>query len=160
MTMEGYSDLASIGTMLLTTPNSQPRVLTKTTTFTGASGLGLHGTGTTIATLAGGQVEIIRISGRVTTNLTGASGTLTLGVTGSLALFIGSTVATTLLTTAANWVSSTATAGGLVYPALCKDVLINASVIMQSADGAADVTGGVMEINIIWRPATPGATLT
>ncbi len=134
------------------------RSLTKTTTFTGASTLGLHGTGTTIATLAGGQVEIIRISGRATTNLTG-TGTLSLGVTGTLALFIGTTTATGLITTAANWVSTTPTAGGLVYPALCKDVLINASVILQSNDGANDVTGGVLEINIIWRPATPGATL-
>ncbi len=136
------------------------RPFTKTTTFTGASGLGLHGTGTTIATIAGGQVEIARISGRVTTNLTGASGTLSLGVTGSLALFIATTVGTALLTTAANWVSATPTAGGLVYPAACKDVLINAAnIILQSNDGAADVTGGVLEINIIWRPITPGATL-
>lgn len=142
-------------------PNLNPgALLTKTVTFTGASGLGLHATGTTIATISGGMVEIIRIGGRVTTNLTGASGTLSLGVTGSLALFIGTTTATTMLTSAAIWVSTTATAAGIAFPAATSGIAIITNVILQSNDGAADVTGGVLEIDILWRAITPGATLS
>ena len=136
-----------------------PRVASKTITFTGASTLGLHGTATTCFTVTG-LILVEFIGGRVTTNLEGATATLTLGVTSATTLFIGTTTATDLLTTAANWVSTTPTAGGLALPAAMQAIATNANVLCSSTHVSADVTAGVLEINMIWRPLTPGATVT
>ena len=139
--------------------SSAPTFLsTKQVTFTGASGLGQSGTTTTWFTVAGGLVVIDEISGRVVTNCTGASSTQSLGVVGQVALFIAATVMTTLVTTAAIWMSTTPTAGGLLKPAITQGTVINANIISTVA--VADTTGGVIEINVRWHPLTPGATLT
>lgn len=135
-----------------------PRVTSTTVTFTGASGLGLHGTSTTIFTVTG-AVLIEYIAGRVTTNLTGASATVTLGTTNKTTVFIGTTTATGLVTTAENWVSTTPTQGAIAVPTACQNTVVSENVILSSTHASADVTGGVIEINAIWRPLTPGATL-
>ena len=138
--------------------NGISRSASKTVTFTGGSGLGLSGTNTAWFTVTGGLVLIERISGRVTTSLTVAAGaTATLGVTGSTALFIAATLGSALLTSAEIWMSTTPTAAGLAAPAACKDIVIDANVL--SAIATNDITGGVIEMNVIWRPLTPGAVL-
>lgn len=150
MTMQGFP-AESFGVGL--------RPARKTITFTGLTGLGLHGTATTCFTVTGGLVLVQFIAGRATTNLTGATATLTLGVTGQTTIFIGTTTATGLVTTAAIWMSATPTAGGLAVPTASQATAVNADVICSSTHASADVTGGVLEINVLWRPLTPGATL-
>ncbi len=140
-------------------PNAAPRFAQSTVTFTGASGLGLHGTATTLFTVAGGAVLVRYLVGRCTTNCTGATATLTLGITGSASLFIGTTTATGLVTTAELFISATPTAAGLALPAAMKDIVIDANVILSSTHVSADVTAGVLVFDIIWEPITLGATL-
>ncbi len=136
------------------------KTATKTVTWTGASGLGANATTTSIFTVAGGLVVIEEVSGRVTTNHTVSNvlATLKLGVVGSDALFIPLTVGNTLLTTAPIWMSTTATAGGLLKPAPTVNTVVAANVI-TTVGGTGDITGGVMELNCKWHALTPGATL-
>ncbi len=143
----------------ITDPNAGPRFAQFTVTFTGASGLGLHGTNTTAFTVSGGFVLIRWIAGRVTTNLAGATATLTLGVTGSAAGFIGTTTATGLLTTAEIWMSATPTANLLAVPAANKDIVIDQNILIASTHVSADITSGVLVIECVWEPLTAGATL-
>jgi hypothetical protein len=134
------------------------RSITKTTTFTGASGLGLHGTGTNLFVVTG-LINCVFIGGRATVNCTG-TGTLSLGVTGSLAKFIGTTTATNLVTTTEIWVSTTPTANALAFPAAVTNIALgDTTVIMQSNDAANDVTAGAVEITMLWQPLTPSATV-
>lgn len=136
-----------------------PRISSKTITFTGASGLGLHATNTVWFTQAGGLVLVRYIAGRCTTDLAGAGGTLTLGVVGQTGLFIAATTATTLLSaTAELWVSTTATLGGIVETAADVNEIINANIV-SAMHATNDITGGVLELNVMWMPLTPGATL-
>ena len=135
------------------------RVATKTITFTGASGLGLHGTATTCFTITGGVVVVQYICGRVTTNLTGASATLTLGTTQQTTRFIGTTTATGLVTTAELWLSTTPTAGSLAIPAADVNIATDENIICSSTHATEDVASGVLEIDVRWMPLTPGATL-
>lgn len=137
---------------------SQPRLATKTVTFTGASTLGLSGTSTTWFTVAGGLVLIEDIAGRVTTSLTVSAGaTITLGVAGSTSLFIGATAGSALLTSAEIWASTTPTAAGIALPATDKAIVIDANIV--SAVAVNNITAGVIELNVSWHPLTPGATL-
>ncbi len=136
-----------------------PRIASKVITFTGASGLGLHGTATTVFTVTG-LVLVEFISGRATTNLTGATATLTLGTTNKTTVFIGTTTATGLVTTAALWASTTPTQGALALPAAMVNTVIEENVICSSTHVSADVASGVLRIEMIWRPLTPGATVT
>ncbi len=134
------------------------RTNSKSVTFTGASGLGLHGTGTNLFVVTG-LVALAYIGGHPTVNLTG-TGTLSLGITGSLAKFIGTTTATNLVTTTTVWVSTTPTAGALAFPAAVLNIAVaDTTIIVQSNDGANDVTAGTLDINVIWYPLSPGATL-
>ena len=141
------------------TPGSGlPRVASNTITFTGASALGLHGTATTSFTVTG-MILVEFIGGRVTTNLAGASATLTLGTTNQTTKFIGTTTATGLVTTAELWLSTTPTQGSLALPAAMLNIGVDENIICSSTHASADVTSGVLEINMIWRPLTPGATV-
>jgi hypothetical protein len=134
------------------------RVATKTVTFTGASTLGLAGTNTTWFTVTGGLVVVQYLAGRVTTNTAvGGAATITLGITGSTALFIGATTASGLVTTAEIWESTTPTANGIAAAAALKDIIIDQNII--SAVAAFNITAGVIEMNCVWRPLTPGAVL-
>lgn len=168
MTMQGFMDVNSAanaviavapGTAANTFGGAQPRLARTTVTFDGTSGKGLHGTNTTWFTVTGGLVRVIAIAGRVTTNVTGASSTATLGVTGSTSLFIGATTGTALLTSAEIWVSTTPTTAGLALPGAVQNIVIDAN-ILSAMHATNDITGGVIEMNCIWSPITPGATLT
>jgi hypothetical protein len=139
---------------------TETKIASKTVTFTGASGLGLHATATTCFTIAGGLVVIDEITGRVTTNCTGATATVTLGVTGSTSLFIGTTTATDLVTTTPVWATTTPTAGGIALAAADKGIVIAGNVLLSSTHASADVASGVVEINVRWHALTPGATLS
>ena len=133
---------------------------TKTVTFTGASGLGLNGTTTSLFTVAGGLVRIVSISARPTTNTTVSNvlATLSVGPVGNVAMLIPAFAANLLVTTTPVVVSAVPTAGGLAIPAAAKDSAVAASII-ATAGGTGDVTGGVVEFNVEWQPLTPGATL-
>ena len=153
-------DVLSNNTTAGTLGTGISRLATKTITFTGADSLGLHGTATTCFTITGGVVVIEYICGRVTTNLAGASATITLGTTQQTTKFIGTTTATTLVTTAELWLSTTATAGSLAFPAADVNIAVDENIILSSTHASADVTSGVLEIDVRWLPLTPTATLT
>lgn len=123
--------------------------VTKSITFTGAANLGAVGA-VPLFTVTG-SVEIIRIYGIATVDLTEAAptATLALGVTGATTLFIGATTATTL-DTGKVWVSTTPTAGGLAIPAACKDIAIAANIIGTVA--AQAVNGGTLLVSVHYRP--------
>ncbi len=153
MTLDAVFDVGSI----------LGKTVSKTVTWTGASGLGLNGTTTTWFTVSGGLVVIEEISGRVTTDHTvsNALATIKLGAVGSDALFIALTVAlnvTGLLTATPIWMSTTPTAGGLLKPAITQNTIISGNII-TTIGGTGNITGGVLEINTKWHPLTPGATL-
>ena len=135
------------------------RSATKTITFTGASGLGLHGTATTCFTVTG-LIVVRYIGGRVTTSLAGATATLTLGTTNQTTKFIGTTTATGLTTTANIWVSTTPTQGSIAFPAAMIEIAVLENIICSSTHVSADITSGVLEIDMLWMPLTPGATVT
>lgn len=141
----------------------QTNPASKTITWTGASGLGANGTTTTFFTVTGGLVAIYAIAGRVTTNHTvsNALATISMGVTGQTALFVPLTVVlnvTGLLTATPIWVSTTPTAGGILLPSITQNNVIAANII-ATIGGTGNVTGGVLEMNVLWQPVTPGAQL-
>lgn len=141
----------------------QSNPATKTITWTGASGLGANGTTTTLFTVTGGLVAAYVTANRVTTNHTvsNALATISMGVTGQAALFIPLTVVlnvTGLLTTTPIWVSTTPTAGGILLPSIAQNNVIAANII-ATIGGTGNVTGGVLEFNVVWQPITPGASL-
>lgn len=136
----------------------------KTFTFTGLTGFGLQSASPiTFFTIGGpntatnGNAVIVeRIGGYTTTDLTGASSTLALGVTGSTSLFIGATTCTTMDADEV-WVSTTSSAGGLAMPAATQATLIVDNII--GTIGTADITAGVLQLFVTYRPASPGAYL-
>lgn len=151
------------GTTAGTIGNSLSRTASATITWTGASGLGLNGTTNTFFTIAGGEVVIDEIAGRVTTDHTvsNALATLALGVVSSASLFIAATTVlnvTGFLTATPIWMSATPTAGGLAIPAACKGIVATGNII-GTVGGTGNITGGVLEINVRWHPLTPSATL-
>jgi len=144
--------------ILSTTPggvNAQPVFVSKSITFTGAASLGAIGN-VPLFTITG-QVQIVKISGYVLTNLAGANATIALGITGSTSLFIAATTATTMLTTAAFWASTTATANGIALPAALQNVIIETNVVGTVA--VAGISSGVLRIDVEYKPLSAGASL-
>lgn len=142
---------------------SAPVPASKAVTWTGASGLGANATTTTFFNVTGGLVEIISISGRVLVDHTVSNilATIKLGVVGSDALFIALTVGlnvTGLLVATPIWMSTTPTAGGLLKAATTQNTVISSNII-TTIGGTGNITGGQLEIDCLWRPVTPGATL-
>lgn len=131
----------------------------KTLTFTGLAGAGLNASLITFFTVTG-SVKIVSISGRVTTDLTVSNvlATIALGVVGALALFIPATLANTLLTAAANWVSATPTAGGILLPAITQNTITNANIV-GTVGGTGNITGGVLELTCVYQPLSAGASV-
>lgn len=130
---------------------------TVTITFTGAASLGAVGN-LPLFTITG-QVIVLTVGGVVTTNLAGAGATLALGVTGSTSLFIGATTATTMLTTAALWVSTTPTANGIALPAAVSGngTLIETNLVGTVA--VAAITSGVLRVDVWWAPWSANGAL-
>lgn len=125
-------------------------------TYTGAAGAGAAGS-VSLFTVTG-MVLIEKIIARCTTLLTesGATATIALGVTGNTGLFIAATDAVNI---DANelWVDTAPDTGGIQIPALMKDVAIVADIINTIA--AADVTAGVIEYVVLWRPLSSNGLL-
>ena len=123
-----------------------PIWISKTITFTGAADLGAIGNVPLLNVT--GEIEIDVIVGFCTTDLVGATATLSLGITNSTAFFIAATLATDL---DANdfWIDATPEANGVL-------LLVNVgSAITQNIIGTvatAAITGGVLRIDIYWRP--------
>ena len=135
--------------------NAQPVFATKTVTFTGAANLGAVGN-VPLFTITG-QVQIVKISGYVTTNLAGATATIALGVTGATSLLIAATTATSMLTTAAFWVSTTPTANGIALPAALQNILIETNIVGTVATAA--ISSGVLRLDVEYKPLSAGASL-
>ncbi len=133
------------------------RAASKTITFTGGAGLGAVGT-VAWFTVTGGVVLVREIVGRVTTSLTGATATISLATTSEAGEFIGATTATSLTTTNNLWASTTPTAGAMVVPGSIKEFYVAENIISTVATAA--ITAGVLELNVLWTPITPGATLS
>ena len=120
----------------------------KTVTFTGAANLGQLNTNTTLFTVTG-EVQIVAIVPFCTTDLAGALGQVSLGITGALALFIAATLGTDI---DANefWVDTTPDPNGVALPAALKDIAITDNIL--AAVTVADLTGGVLRVDVYWRP--------
>lgn len=130
--------------------------LKKTITYSNGAGTGAIGS-VVIATISG-LIEIIRIIPRCTTSLTGATATIALGTTANTTLFIGAATATSILT-GKYWFDATTTVyDDLAIPALLKEVTIEGNIINTVA--TANLTAGVIDYYIEWRPLSSGATLT
>lgn len=124
----------------------------KTVTFTGAAGVGAVGT-VALFTVTG-EVLIDRIVPFCSTNLAGATATLALGVTGSAELFIAATTATDI-DAGEFWVDTAPDANGIALPAALKDIVITDSILATVA--VADITGGVLRVDVYWRPLAGGS---
>lgn len=136
-----------------------PYPVTKTVTFTGASGLGATGTATTFFTVTG-QVLIALMVPFCTDDLTedgGGDSTLILGVTGSTALFIAATDAD-LLNTDTFWVDNAPDAFGVALPSALADILITGDILVTFA-GVDDTDGGTLRIDLAWIPFSPDANV-
>ncbi len=123
-----------------------------TKTYTDTAGNGAIGA-VTLFTVTG-EVLIAYLMAFCTTDLTGATATITLGVTGKVTvaqtpLFIAATIATDI---DANefWVDTTPDAAGIAIPAALKDIVITDNILNDVA--TAGVTGGVIRYDCYWLP--------
>lgn len=137
-------------------PPSAPRVITKTITFTGASGLGQFGTAVPLFTVSG-DVLITRIAARCTTNLAGASATISVGTAGTVAGLIALTTATGLTTTNKWWADATP-APMKSLAALNQNAVLSDNIIINPL--TANVTGGVLVFYCEYVPLSAGAVLS
>ncbi len=134
-------------------PNTAwPRYLQKTITFT-SGGTGASGTNTNLFTVTG-EVLIEYTTAFCTTSLeqSGATPTLQYGVDALVELFIAATTATTI---DANelWIGTSPGAGSAAIPAAMKDIHIgNGDSISCTVAGTANISAGVIEFNVWWRP--------
>ena len=138
---------------------SQMKLANKTVTFTGASGLGLAGTTTTLFTVTG-RVLIIAMTAFCTTLLTesGATATVSVGIAGNTALIYPVTNSVNI---DANefWLDTDPTTGSdIAVPASAKDTAVASNIILSAA--TTNTTAGVITFDCWWMPLSPGATLT
>lgn len=127
-----------------------PRFVSKTVTFTGASGAGLADVAVPVFTVTG-QVVIWVLAVYCTTLLTesGATATVALGTAANTALL---TPATNAVDIDANefWDNASPQLSGTVLPALHNFAALSGSVIITPA--VANVTGGVLRFDLYWLP--------
>lgn len=132
------------------------KVVRKTLTFTGAAGLGQNASPIPLFNITD-AVYVERIAGwGVTTPTSAGGGTLALGVTGSTALFIAASTATAIAQ-GKTWQTTTPNNTGLAVPATNKEILIAANIIGTVA--TADITAGVIEFVVYYRPASTNGAL-
>ncbi|HET6495070.1 MAG TPA: hypothetical protein VFH61_06875 [Thermoleophilia bacterium] len=134
--------------------NSSPKFVTKSVTFTGATGLGEIGP-VPIFNLTG-SAHIKKITAWCETAVEGATATISLGVTGVTTLWIGATTATSLI---ANefWQDATPTTTNEALSTAMIDELISTSIIVTV--GTADVTAGLVHFTAEYEPTSVGGTL-
>lgn len=132
--------------------SSRLKRLTKKITFTGAAGLGAQGT-VAVATISG-AVLVEALIARCTTNLAGASATIEMGTAGNTAALIAQTTATDIDEDEV-WASNS--------PALGVGVPITNKVVTRSiiiTVGTANITAGVLWIDIFYRPLSNDGNLS
>jgi hypothetical protein len=132
------------------------RQVRKTVTFNGTT---MGATGANDIFEVTGTVYIEHIIPKVTGNLTsGGAATVALGVDNNGQFFIAPTTYSDLV---ANdlWFSaaSHAATGGEVTTGIRDHITANRSIIIDVA--TATVTGGSMEIDVFYRPISPGAVI-
>ena len=133
---------------------AEPIALVKSFTFDGGAGAGLSGSAITFFTVTG-EVEIISLVPICDTDLTtSGAATLALGVTGNTTLFIAATTATGI-DAALFWMTATPTANALAVPAALKNIAITDNIIGTVA--TANITGGVIRFQLLWRPLSAGS---
>lgn len=126
-------------------------------TFDGTAGKGAIGN-CTLFTVTGG-IHVVAINAVVNTTLTVDGGTgaasLSLGTTGSTALFVAATTATLLTSTNKLWYSATPNASGIALPATMKDIAIQQNIVAAvTSSGTQLINGGILEVTLLWVPAT------
>jgi hypothetical protein len=146
---------SAIGDAELAPFSGVPSFATKTLTFTGATNFGEANSSATLFTVTG-EVLVVAISPICTTDLTGAASTVSLGVTGDTDLFIALTTATTI-DAGMFWQTTTPKANGTVLAAICKDVVITDSILVESL--TQNTTGGVLRVDVYWLPLSTDGNL-
>ena len=130
------------------------RFATKTITFDGTAGKGAIGNAIWFTVTGSVLIEII-VGFVPAAGLAGATATITLGVEGRTNQFIAATTAT-LLAAGSIWVDATPDTSAIAIPtALQYTAIIAASAganDIASQVAVAAVTGGVLRIDIYWRP--------
>ena len=89
-----------------------------------------------------------------TTSLTESAGTPTLsyGVDAVVALFIAATTATAIDVNEV-WIDNAPGAGSIAIPTLMKDIHVgNSDPISCTVAGSNNISAGVIEFNVWWRP--------
>lgn len=136
-------------------PSLELRAPTKTITFTGAAGAGAIGQ--VVVYTVTGQVLIKQIIARCTTDLVGATATVSLGRAGSVAALIAATLATTI-DAGQFWMDGTPLAGLKVVPTGLQNVLTNLNITMDVLIAA--ITAGVLVFDAIYVPLTADGALS
>lgn len=130
----------------------------KTIAFDGSAGNGAVGTVTLFTLSASGVVVIRELFAVCGTDFTGATATLALGVTGSTTTFCGAATATSItaamICNGTTWVANAAS----INNAQLQDKAINVNIIGTVA--VANITGGVLVVDVLYDAITDGATLT
>ena len=133
------------------TLKNYPRVARKTVTLSAVAGQGAVGT-VALFTVQG-SVVIERITALCTTLLTGATATVEVGVAGNTAALIAQTTGTDI-DASEFWQDATPEAG--VSPAIVEKN-VKGNIILTVA--TADVTAGVIEFVVFWRPLSTDGSL-
>lgn len=133
---------------------SQSKHFVKTITFTGASGLGLVNTDVVAATITG-RVLMQELGIFCSADLTESGGaTLSLGTDAAAASMIAATTVTTM-DAGEHWNDTSIIFG---VAAVLKDLAISSNLLMEVLTGT--VTGGVLEVSILWSPLSLGGNIT
>lgn len=126
------------------------RRFTKVITFDGTAGAGAQGT-VAVGTVSG-AIVVEQCVGYCTTDLAGASATIELGTSGVTNGLIAQTTATNIDAGEA-WTDAgpSTLEGSVVNKVVSDDIILTV--------GTADITAGVLEITIYWRPASQTGNL-
>lgn len=104
-----------------------------------------------------GLVEIVHIIPRCTLSLVGAGATISLGPSNSTTLLIPAFAAPSIVTGKFWLDAGTGVYDNLAIPAALKNVAVEADIFATIA--VANITAGVIDFEIIWRPIQAGAIL-
>jgi hypothetical protein len=141
--------------MPLGVPNAIPLHIRKTITFDDTAGGGEEDTNVVVATITG-RVHVFQVFARCTTDLVGATATISLGTPNDTDLFIALTTATDV---DANdwWTSTTPTAGSVKVPDALVSVLLGEDLVIEPL--TAGVESGVLVFDIWYEPITDDGAL-
>lgn len=131
-----------------------------TTTFTGgtANSTGdFDGTGNpfTIATVTGSV--LVKVMAVCTTNLAGATATLEVGIAGDTAEIIAQSTATDI-DAGELWHDATPDSGIETSSVIAEKIIVNGADIIGTV-GTANITSGVIDFYIFWKPLAEGSSV-